>query len=78
MTPSELRKGLNDLEKRYPKLTVKRDYDGAGVTGPGEPAPEADLWPTCDKVLADWYGCDPADVSEWMTENNWKATEDDA
>ena len=72
MTPSELRKGLDDLEKRYPNETVRRDYDGAGQLIV-EPTVEEPLWPTCDQVLANWYGCDPADISEWCFEKNIEA-----
>jgi hypothetical protein len=40
-----------------------------------EPAVEEPLWPTCDRVLADWYGCEPEDVAEFMTEVNWRTNE---
>ena len=72
MTPSELWRAVNDLEKKYPNETVRRDYDGAGQLIV-EPAVEEPLWPTCDQVLADWFGCEVEDVSEWGFEQNIKA-----
>jgi hypothetical protein len=72
MTPSELAKEVDALEKKYPHLTVRRDYDGAGNLIV-EPAEEEPLWPTCDQVLADWYGCVAADIAEWCFEQNIKA-----
>jgi len=65
---------LRDLERRYPNETVAADYHGTG-TWIGEPAAEVPLWPTCDEVLANWYGIDPADVAEFMTEVNWRTNE---
>lgn len=29
-------------------------------------------WPTADAVLADWIGCETADVSEFMTMVCWE------
>ena len=64
MTPSELRHKLDDLEKRYPNETVRRDYDGDGQLIED---PEGPLWPTCDEVLAEWYGGVAADYAEGFT-----------
>lgn len=62
LTPSQLRSGL---EK------VRDEYNGTGPVVP-EPAIGEPL-PTCDQVLADWYGFEAADIAEWMFEQNIKA-----
>lgn len=31
-----------------------------------------DRWPTSDEVLADWMGCEPADLAEGFTIINWE------
>jgi hypothetical protein len=74
MTPSEVRKALANLETQDPNQVVQRDYDGAGQLLV-EPAVEEPLWPSCDQVLADWYGIDPEDVAEFMTEVNWRTND---
>ncbi len=71
MTTSEQRQMLDDLEKRYPNETVRRDYDGSGELL-SEPEAEQELWPTCDAVLAQWYGGVAADYAEGFTIINWE------
>jgi hypothetical protein len=75
MTQSDLQKAMRNLAKRYPALVVEAEYEGTGAVVP-EPREEEPLdlneWPTCDELLASWYGGEAADWSEGFTIINWE------